>query len=170
MFQLVVATGGALSSVRRRTSYLITGLVISSKKLFSLLLYGRPFVSKLVMTTLCKKWVTSCDELLDNCDTLRDYCDTSRDNCDTSHDELHTSRDNTTQRHCTARTRCCIVWRTSSTVMCTLHPQSAAIKQSRKPHLSAKGNPCSTCISSSSWGLNIWRACNDKTSVGQDIS
>ena len=44
--------------------------------------YGRPFVSKLVMTTLCKKWVTSRDKLLasrDNCDTLRDYCDTSRD-------------------------------------------------------------------------------------------
>ena len=30
--------------------------------------YGRPFVSKLVMTTLCKKWVTSRD----NFDTLRD--------------------------------------------------------------------------------------------------
>ena len=28
------------------------------------LVYGRPFVSKLVITTLCKKWVTSCDKLL----------------------------------------------------------------------------------------------------------
>ena len=52
--------------------------------------YGRPFVSKLVMTTLCKKWVTSRD----NYDTLRDYCDTSRDNCDTSRDNCDTSRDN----------------------------------------------------------------------------
>ena len=26
--------------------------------------YGRPFVSKLVMTVLCKKWATSRDELL----------------------------------------------------------------------------------------------------------
>ena len=38
--------------------------------------YRRPFVSKLVMSVLCKKWVTSRDELLasrDNCDTSRDY-------------------------------------------------------------------------------------------------
>ena len=58
--------------------------------------YGRPFVSKLVMTTLCKKWVTLREELLasrDNCDTLRDYYDTSRDNCDTSRDNCATSRD-----------------------------------------------------------------------------
>ena len=58
--------------------------------------YHRPFVSKLVMSVLCKKWVTSRDELLasrDNCDTSRDYCDTSRDNCDTSRDDLHTLRD-----------------------------------------------------------------------------
>ena len=75
-------------------------------------LYGRPFVSKLVMTTLCKKWVTSrddCDTSRDDCDTSRDDCDisrddsdtsrddcdTSRDNCDASRDELHTWRDNT---------------------------------------------------------------------------
>ena len=67
-------------------------------------LYGRPFVSKLVMNALCKKWVTSRDKLLasrDNCDTSRDnrdtsrdYSDTSRDNCDTSRDGWVTSRDN----------------------------------------------------------------------------
>ena len=51
--------------------------------------YRRPFVSKLVMTTLCKKWVTSRDKLL----ASRDNCGTSRDYCDTSRDELHTSRD-----------------------------------------------------------------------------
>ena len=38
--------------------------------------YGRPFVPKLVMTTLCKKWVISRDKLLPSCD----YYDTSRDN------------------------------------------------------------------------------------------
>ena len=36
----------------------------------------------------------------------------------------------------------------SSTVMCALHAQSTTIEQSRKPHLSAKGKTCSTCISS----------------------
>ena len=32
--------------------------------------YGRPFVSKLVMTTLCKKWVTSRDEFHTSRDNL----------------------------------------------------------------------------------------------------
>ena len=45
--------------------------------------YGKPFVSKLVMTTLCKKWVTSHDEM-----------HTSRDNFDTLRDELHALRNN----------------------------------------------------------------------------
>ena len=45
--------------------------------------YGRPFVSKLEMNAMCKKWVTSRNKLL-----------ASRDNCDTSRDDLHTSRDN----------------------------------------------------------------------------
>ena len=67
--------------------------------------YGRPFVSKLVMTTLCKKWVTSRDELL----TSRDNCDTSCDNCDTSRDELDTSRDSCchiARQHRTTTLRC----------------------------------------------------------------
>ena len=45
--------------------------------------YGRPFVSKLAMTTLCKKWVTS-----------RDNIDTSRNEFRTSRDEFHTPRGN----------------------------------------------------------------------------
>ena len=43
---------------------------------------GRLF--QLVMTTLCKKWVTSHDEfhtLRDNFDTLRDELYASRDKC-----------------------------------------------------------------------------------------
>ena len=59
--------------------------------------YGRPFVSKLVMTTLCKKRVTSRDEMRtsrDNFDALRDEMHNSRDDFDTLRDEIHTSRDN----------------------------------------------------------------------------
>ena len=54
-------------------------------------MYGRPFVSKLAMTTLCKKWITS-----------RDNIDTSLDELHTSRNEFHTSRDNCIRRAITA--------------------------------------------------------------------
>ena len=59
--------------------------------------YCRQFVSKLVMTTLCKQCVISRDKLLpsrDFYDTSRDNCDTSRVNCDISRDNCDTLRDN----------------------------------------------------------------------------
>ena len=69
--------------------------------------YGRPFVSKLAMTTLCKKWVTSRNKLLssrDNIDTSRKELHASRDNIDTSREELHTSGNDfhTSRENCIA--------------------------------------------------------------------
>ena len=77
--------------------------------------YGRPFVSKLMMTTLCQKWVGHIARRITR--IARQLWHIAWCNS--------TPRDNIAQRHCAAQTRRCITRQTSLTVMYALHAQSA---------------------------------------------